>query len=73
MHTEVFCFFFLSVLIILPSLYFHGFLGLVVGIIITPLAHYYWYPRVMLNEDGTMKDRRSIEEELERLRKPKVQ
>jgi hypothetical protein len=30
--------------------------------------HNLFYPRIMLNGDGTVKDRKSIEEELERLR-----
>jgi len=69
MHTESFCFFLLSVIIILPCWYLHGLLGVVVGGIFTPLAHYYWHPKVMLNTDGTVKDRRSIQEEIERLTK----
>jgi len=69
-HSETFCFFFLCVLIIIPSWLLHGTLGLIIAFIITPVAHKFFYPRIMLNEDGTVKDRKSIEEELERLRNP---
>ena len=68
-HSETFCFFSLCVLIIMPSWYLHGTLGLIIAIIVTPFANKFFYPRVMLNEDGSFKDKKKIEEELERLRK----
>jgi hypothetical protein len=70
MHKEWFCFFLLCVLIILPSWFLHGTFGLVIAILVTPAAHKFFYARIMLNEDGTFRDRKSIEEELERLKKP---
>jgi len=48
---------------------FHGFLGRVAGIIVTPIAHWYFFPRIMLDEDGTIKDKGMLEEELEKMRK----
>jgi hypothetical protein len=46
----------------------HGVTGFVTAVIITPLLHKIWFPKIMVDKDGAFKNKKKVEEELERIR-----